>query len=138
MSGLRPFSGLNVMSNVPFPIRPFCVDSGKKARPGSFVRVNVDTTNFCLRMAWRAKTETSWTNHPDAIPLPSAALDIKARKAPDNIVLTNLPTTPPESMDCNSASTTDVNSTTVAPLGGVRPSTCSATRSPKGTNTPKK
>ena len=105
------------------------VESGKAARPESFVRVNVDTTNLCLCLAWRAKDESGWVNHPDPIPLPMVALEVKSRKVPDNMVLENLPL-PNDS--CMEVPTSPVITEQV------RPTTRSHTRSPLGKNTPRK
>ena len=110
------------------------IDAAKAVHPYSFVRVNVDAANLSLKLAWRAKDEQNWTNHPDPIILPEEVLDIKARKAPDNLVLGNLPS-------FNHKMITSPSGSGEAPpsaLSAVRPTTRSATRSPKGKNTPKK
>ena len=135
-------SKCNVKCSTPYPavLREcikIAINSGKAARPGSFVRVNVDSKAFCLRLAWRAKSEQNWTNHPDAIPLPPAALDIKVRKAPDNLYLANLPVPIDQPMEDNNAAVPDGSAITIPPLE-VRPTTRSSTRSPKGQATPRK
>ena len=115
------------------------VASGKIARPESFVRVNVDTANLCLKLAWRAKDESQWISYPTPIPLPAAALDTKLRKAPDNILLENLPPPPQR----NSVGTENSNvemSDAVDVVSGpsTRNNSKSTTKSLRGLATPKK
>ena len=134
-------SKCKVNCSVPYPVIireciKQAVKSGKAARPESYVRVNVDPANLCLKLAWRAKTEKQWTNHSLPIPLPPEVLNTKARTAPDNLVLENLPTPSATEMDVVPSSPTA--SATMNIPSGVRPTTRSATRSPKGQNTPKR
>jgi len=68
------------------------VDSFKTAYPGNYVRVNVDTANFNLRVALKKQeTGSTWVNHNSPIPLPEEAWDTTARKVPFSMLMTGLP-----------------------------------------------
>lgn len=58
----------------------------KEDYPEDFVRVNVDSNNFSLKVSLRAKgKESEWRKCGASIPLPNAALDITSRKIPEDM-----------------------------------------------------
>jgi hypothetical protein len=72
------------------------VINGVKAEyPNSYVRVSVDTSDMCLRVARRpmidpgSNAEKSWHTLDDPVPIPAEALDIAARKVPDGFKITH-------------------------------------------------
>ena len=68
--------------------------------PGSAVRINVDSSNFALKLAKKRPGETEYANWQAPIPLPAEALDIHAKKIPEGfafeINLTPTPAKQPE------------------------------------------
>jgi hypothetical protein len=85
-------SACNVSCTTPYPvILRECIrrtiDKAKTEFPDKFIKVNVDTGNFCLKVAWRDKDEEHpvWHYAKGAVPLPKEALDIRSRKIPDSL-----------------------------------------------------
>jgi len=58
--------------------------------PEDYVKVQVDPTNFCLKVSRRSKKD-GWFKYDDSIPLPEEAYNTTARSVPENIQLNNLP-----------------------------------------------
>ena len=77
------------------PILRECIkqtlDHFKGQYPDDFIRVYVDANNMALRVARRGKDVTEWVYYKKDIVLPKEVLNVTARKAPDNLVLLNLP-----------------------------------------------
>jgi len=59
----------------------------KKEYPDNLIKVIVDTTNMCLRVSRKPKGEQDWRKWDYTIPIPDAALDTKAKKAPASLVV---------------------------------------------------
>lgn len=59
----------------------------KQEYPDNLIKVTVDTKNMCLRAARKPKGESDWRKWDYTIPIPDAALDTKARKAPSSLVV---------------------------------------------------
>jgi hypothetical protein len=68
------------------------IDHVKQERPDSFVKVNVDPVNFCLKVAWKPKgSETApWNYAREHVPLPKEALDVRSRTVPETLTI-NMP-----------------------------------------------
>jgi len=62
----------------------------KQVYPDNLIKVVVDTKNMCLRALRKPKGEQDWRKWDYTIPIPDAALDTKARKAPPSLVV-NIP-----------------------------------------------
>jgi hypothetical protein len=64
----------------------------KKSHPDEYVKVNVLTKEFCLKVARRPKgKDQEWTYYTKNVPLPDLALDINCRKVPEGFRLEHLP-----------------------------------------------
>jgi hypothetical protein len=65
--------------------------------PDNQVRVQVDSRNFCLKVARRFvqegtdKKSVKWESYEKTVPLPIEALDVEARKVPENFRIRYLP-----------------------------------------------
>jgi hypothetical protein len=81
------------------------VDQVKNKYPNTFVKVNIDTHNMCFRVYRRPmvdknyKGKKDWVRFDDTIPIPPEALNISARKAPDNFKLPGISTLLGEDID---------------------------------------
>jgi len=62
----------------------------KKEYPENLIKVVVDSTNMCFRVSRKPKGELEWRRWDYTIPIPDAALDTRARKAPTSLVV-NIP-----------------------------------------------
>jgi hypothetical protein len=87
----------NVNCTTPYPpILRECirrtVDKVRQDYPDGFVKVTVDATNLCLKVARKSgKGEGSyWIYGKEDVPLPPEALDVRSKKIPETLVL-NLP-----------------------------------------------
>ena len=69
------------------------VDHIRADYPNEFVQVNVDASNFGLRVS--RKSNEGWQRYDSIIPLPEEAYNVNARTVPDNLVLPTLPTRKP-------------------------------------------
>ena len=67
------------------------VDHVRALYPGEFLKVQVDPTNFCLKVSRRTADKKTRFKFDDPIPLPEAAYNTAARSVPEDLVLTNLP-----------------------------------------------
>ena len=67
------------------------VDHVRALWPGEFVKVQVDPTNFCLKVSRRLADKKTWFKFDDTIPLPEEAYNTTARSVPDGLVMNNLP-----------------------------------------------
>jgi hypothetical protein len=68
------------------------VEHVKKTHPNDFIKVNVMTKEFGLKVSRRAKgKDLPWYTYPDIVPLPEAAMDISVRKVPEGFRLAVLP-----------------------------------------------
>jgi hypothetical protein len=68
------------------------VEHVKKTHPNDFIKVNVMTKEFGLKVSRRAKgKDLPWYTYPDIVPLPEAAMDISVRKVPEGFRLEVLP-----------------------------------------------
>jgi hypothetical protein len=95
----------------------------KKSHPDEYVKVNVLTKEFSLKVARRPKgKDEEWTYYSKNVPLPEIALDVNCRKVPEGFRLENLP----EEDEVN-----DVDMSSSDP-----PTTTSSPK--KGTSSPKK
>jgi hypothetical protein len=64
----------------------------KKSHPDEYVKVNVLTKEFSLKVARRPKgKDEEWTYYSKNVPLPELALDVNCRKVPEGFRLENLP-----------------------------------------------
>jgi hypothetical protein len=66
------------------------VADAKGEFPGCSVKAIVDTTNLCLKVAYRAgKREegAKWVYATDSIPLPKEALDVRSRVIPESLTI---------------------------------------------------
>jgi hypothetical protein len=74
------------------------VDKVKRKYPNTYVKANIDTYNMCFRVYRRPmvdkdfKGKKDWVRFEETIPIPPEALDISARKAPDNFTLAGIST----------------------------------------------
>jgi len=59
--------------------------------PGEFVKVQVDPTNFCLKVSRRLADKKTWFKFDDPIPLPEECYNTTARSVPEGLVMNNLP-----------------------------------------------
>ena len=59
--------------------------------PNDYIRVLVDASNMALKVARRPKDYTEWTYCKRDIDLPADVLNVSTRKAPEELLLTNLP-----------------------------------------------
>jgi hypothetical protein len=68
------------------------VDHVKKSHPEDFIKVNVMTKEFGLKISRRPKgKDLPWYTYPDIVPLPEAALDVTARKVPEGFRIETFP-----------------------------------------------
>ncbi len=74
------------------------VDKVKSDFPEDVVRVNIDIENFALKVARKPPGAAEWERKKNPIPLPSSALDVNARKLPEDFVFEfSTPNSPRES-----------------------------------------
>lgn len=95
---LRDRCGIN--SSVPYhPILRDCIKQTithfKEEFPRDFIRVNVDATNFALKVSRKPEGSPSWLPYRGTVSLPPEALDTTARKIPEGVTVTI--NSPPES-----------------------------------------
>jgi hypothetical protein len=81
--------------SVPYPaILRSCikqtVDHFRSEYPNDFVKIHVDTQKLALKVSRKVKGK-GWFDHDAPIPLPPEVLDIRARFAPNDFRMTNLP-----------------------------------------------
>ena len=84
---LRETCGVNCATPYPLVLRECMkqtVEHVKKSFPGAAVRVNVDAHNFCLKVAKKMPGSDSYEYLRKHLPLPAAALDVSAKKLPEN------------------------------------------------------
>jgi hypothetical protein len=71
------------------------INGVKNEYPNSYVRVSVDTSDMCLRVARRpmidpgSNAEKSWHTLDEPVPIPVEALDVSARKVPEGFKITH-------------------------------------------------
>jgi hypothetical protein len=89
---LRDTCGVNCATPYPAVIRESIkqvIDHVKKSHPDDYVKVNVMTKEFSLKVSRRPKGQNQdWITLPDLIPLPDEAWDVAAKKAPDGLKVT--------------------------------------------------
>jgi hypothetical protein len=73
------------------------VDHFRSVYPNDFAKVTVDTQNVSLKVARKIKG-VGWRDYKDPIQLPPEVLDIRARFAPKNFRLNNLPELEPDTV----------------------------------------
>jgi hypothetical protein len=102
----------NVNCSTPYPtILRECIKRTvakvKREFPDNFVKVTVDTTKLCLKVSHKpsgnAEDRVPWNFALEDIPLPREALDVRAKKIPENLTIAD-PTfankkSPPEGLD---------------------------------------
>ena len=67
------------------------IDHVRVQYPGEFVKVQVDSTNFCLKVSRRLADKKTWFKFDDPIPLPEECYNTTARSVPEGLVMNNLP-----------------------------------------------
>jgi hypothetical protein len=79
------------------------VDHVRETYPQDYVRVNVMTKEFALKVSRRPPGKNlPWVTFPDLISLPTAALDVTSKKLPTGMRMGNMPGgQTPEQMDTN-------------------------------------
>ena len=84
---LRDACGVNCATPYPLILRECMrqtVEKIKNTFPGAAVRVNVDAHNFCLKVAKKMPGADSYEYLRKHLPLPAAALDVSAKKLPED------------------------------------------------------
>ncbi len=96
---LRDTCAINCATPYPLILRECMrqtVEQVKQAYPGAAVRVNVDAHNFCLKVAKKMPNADSYEYLRKHLPLPVEALEVNAKKLPENFHFTvDLTPTPP-------------------------------------------
>jgi hypothetical protein len=105
-----------------------------------FVRVSVDISKMSLRVSHKPDKDAKWSYHDKLIPIPEAALNVTARRAPLGFKMTGLiPNNHPDNMDFNdSHEEFGAGSATATGTGGKSPSGRSSRKDSPGKSPPKK
>jgi hypothetical protein len=95
---LRDTCGVHCSTPYPTMVRETIkqvVNHVKSLHPGDYVKVNVMTKEFGLKISRRPKgKDLPWYTYPDLVPLPEIALEISLRKVPEGFKITDFPIEP--------------------------------------------
>jgi hypothetical protein len=95
---LRDTCGVHCSTPYPTMVRETIkqvVNHVKSLHPGDYVKVNVMTKEFGLKISRRPKgKDLPWYTYPDLVPLPEIALEISLRKVPEGFKITEFPIEP--------------------------------------------
>ena len=83
------------------------IDDVKKSYKDNYVGVSVDTSKMGLKVSRRPPKESgdsTWMVYRELLPIPDAALDISARKVPDNFRFSYAPLNPSKGSDAGHSS----------------------------------
>jgi hypothetical protein len=75
------------------------VDHVRQTHPGDFVKVSVVPKEFSLKVSRRPQGKNlKWIDYPDLLRLPSEAINVTAKQAPDGLRMLYLPAEPQDDM----------------------------------------